>query len=178
MNMTDSRSANANQVNTEEGKLVITRTVKAPRELVFKVWTESEHLKHWWGPTGMALEVKTLDLRPGGIFHFSMTSPDGGQMWAKFIYQEIDAPHKLVYISTFADAEGNTIRPPFSSEFPLEILNIVHFEEQDGRTTLTLQGGPQNAAPAEHAFYKGMFESMQQGFGSTFDQLDAYLAKF
>lgn len=175
--MTESQAANDNQVNTEEGKLVITRTVKAPLDLVFKVWTESEHLKHWWGPTGMELEVKKLDLRPGGIFHYSMTSPEGDQMWGKFIYQEIVAPEKLVFINAFADAEGNTIRPPFSSEFPLEILNIVTFTEQDGQTTLTLQAGPQNATPAEHAFYKGMFESMQQGFGGTFDQLDVYLAK-
>lgn len=175
--MTESQAANTNPTNTEEGKLVITRTFNAPRELVFKVWTESEHLKHWWGPTGMSLEVIKLDLRPGGMFHYGMRSPDGHEMWGKFVYQEIVAPEKIVFINSFSDAEGNTIRPPFSSEFPIEVTNIVTFDEHEGQTTLTLRGGPHNATTEEHAFYKGMFDSMQQGFGGTFDQLDAYLAK-
>lgn len=175
--MTESQAANTNPMNTEEGKFVISRTFNAPRELVFKVWTEAEHLMHWWGPTGMSLEVKKLELRPGGMFHYGMRSPDGHEMWGKFVYQEIVAPEKIVFINSFSDAEGNTIRPPFSSEFPLEVMNIATFAEHNGQTTLTLRGGPHNATVEEHAFYKGMFESMQQGFGGTFDQLDAYLAK-
>ncbi|MBW7475530.1 SRPBCC domain-containing protein [Paenibacillus oenotherae] len=172
--MTESQSTNS---NPEEGKLVISRTFNALRELVFKVWTESKHLKHWWGPKGMTIEVAKLDLRPGGIFHYCMRAPDGHEMWGKFVYQEIVAPEKIVFLNSFSDTEGNTIRPPFSSEFPLEVRNVVTFTELNGQTTLTLQGGPHNATAAEHEFFKGMFDSMQQGFGGTFDQLDAYLAK-
>ncbi|AZN38968.1 SRPBCC family protein [Paenibacillus albus] len=164
-----------NQATNESG-LVITRTFDAPRELVFKVWTEAEHLKHWWGPAGLELEVLKLDVKPGGIFHFGMTAPDGNKMYGKFVYYEIAAPEKLVFTNSFADAEGNTIQPPFSDEFPTEIMNTLTLSEQDGKTTVTLQGGPHNANETQHAFFKAMHESMQQGFGGTFKQLEDYLA--
>ncbi|WP_274648877.1 SRPBCC domain-containing protein [Paenibacillus humicola] len=157
-------------------ELVITRTVKAPRELVFKLWTEEEHLKRWWGPKGFSLEVAQFDLRPGGIFHFSMKSADGQEMWAKFVYREIAAPEKLVYVNSFSDPEGKTVRAPFSDAWPLEVLNTATFAEQDGATVITLRGGPINATAEEQRMFQSMFESMQQGFAGTFDQLDEYLA--
>ncbi|SDS74911.1 Uncharacterized conserved protein YndB, AHSA1/START domain [Paenibacillaceae bacterium GAS479] len=166
-----------NGTNMEEGRLVITRTLKAPRELVFKVWTEAEHLKQWWGPKGMNIEVSKFDLRPGGMFHYNMLTPDGHEMWGKFVYHEIVAPEKLVFTNSFSDAEGNTVRPEFSPVFPIEIMNVVTFTEQDGQTTLTLSGGPHNASTEEQEFFKSMFESMKQGFGGTFDQLEEYLAR-
>lgn len=165
-----------NNVTAEESKLVLSRTFDAPRELVFKVWTEAEHLKHWWGPAGLALEVIKLDVKPGGIFHFGMTAPDGNKMYGKFVYYEIVSPEKLVFTNSFADAEGNTIAPGFSEDFPLEVMNTLTLTEENGKTALTLQGGPHNAGPAQHAFFKAMHESMQQGFGGTFKQLEDYLA--
>ncbi|NOV01730.1 SRPBCC family protein [Paenibacillus planticolens] len=165
-----SETTNANQ-------LVITRTFNAPRELVFKCWTEPEHLLNWWGPAGMNLEVASLDLRPGGVFHYSMKSPEGFQMWGKFVYGEITPPEKLVFTNSFSDEEANTVRAPFSPVFPLEIMNTLTFEEQDGKTVLTMRGGPVNPTEEEAAFFASMAESMQQGFGGTFGQLDEYLAK-
>jgi uncharacterized protein YndB with AHSA1/START domain len=164
-----------NTANQKE--LVFIRTFNAPRELVFKAWTEPEHLMHWWGPKGMALGVASLDLRPGGVFHYSMKSPEGFEMWGKFVYGEITPPEKLVFTNSFSDAEGNTTRAFFSPVFPLEILNILTFEEQDGKTLLTMRGGPVNPTDEEAAFFASMRESMEQGFGGTFSQLDEYLAK-
>ncbi|TCP58982.1 uncharacterized protein YndB with AHSA1/START domain [Tumebacillus sp. BK434] len=158
-------------------ELIITRTLQAPRDLVYQVWTESAHLQHWWGPAGMKLEVAQFDLRPDGIFLYSMETPDGNKMWGKFTYHEIAAQEKLVYASAFADAEGNTIRAPFNSLFPLEILNTLTFEEQEGKTQITLRGIPLNATEEEHQFFAAMHSSMQQGFGGTFAQLEAYLEK-
>lgn len=157
-------------------ELVITRTFDAPRELVFQVFTQAEHLQHWWGPKGCKIEVSKMDLRPGGIFHYSMGFPDGGKMWGKFTFQEIVAPEKLVFLNAFSDEEGNTVQPAFSADFPLEVLNIMTFTENEGKTTLTVRGGPHNGTEANWNFYKSMHESMQQGFGGTFDQLDQYLA--
>ncbi|SDX56693.1 SRPBCC domain-containing protein [Paenibacillus sp. CF384] len=174
--MTDNQAVNANEVSTKDGKLVISRTFNAPRELVFKVFTEAEHLKHWWGPKGLDLEVVQLDLRPGGIFLYTMSTPDGQSMWGKFVYQEIAAPEKLSFFSSFSNPEGGTERPPFAPQFPLQVLNMVTFTENEGQTTIKLEGGPHEATAEENAFYKGMFESMQQGFGGTFDKLDDYLA--
>lgn len=162
----------------EDGsEMVITRSFEAPRELVFKVWTEAEHLAQWWGPKGMSLRVSTLDLRPGGIFHYSMQSPEGHIMWGKFVYREIVAPEKIVFTNSFSDEEGNTIRAPFSESWPLEVLNTLTLTENEGKTTLTLRGGPLHATEEERKAYQAMFESMKQGFGGTFDQLEEYLAK-
>lgn len=157
--------------------LEITRTFNAPRDLVFKAWTDLEHLKHWWGPKGSVINISKFDLQPGGIFHYSMQTPDGRQMWGKFVFREVAGPGKLVFVNSFSDLQGNTVRAPFNELFPLEILNIVTFTEQGGQTTLTLRGGPIQAAEEEVQFFHSMHPSMQQGFGGTFAQLDEYLAK-
>lgn len=127
---------------TEQSKqgLLLSRVFNAPRELVFKVWTDPEHFGKWWGPQGYSLEVITMDVRPGGMFLGCQKSPDGNQtMWGKFVYQEVIVPEKLVFIQSFSDEEGNTIRAPFNANWPLEIMNIITLEEIDGKTTLTMQ---------------------------------------
>lgn len=158
-----------------ENELMITRVFDAPRELVFKAWTEPERLAQWWGPKGYELQVSKLDLRPGGIFLGSQRSPEGHVMWGKFVYQEIQAPEKLVFIQSFSDEEGNTIRAPFSGTWPLEVINHLTLTESEGKTTLTLRGGPFNATEEERATFESMRPHVQQGFVGTFDQLDAFL---
>lgn len=165
--------------DSEKPELVITREFRAPRELVFQLWTEPEHLKQWWGPTGFDLGVSQLDLRPGGIFHYSMKSPDGFEMWAKFVYREIEAPERIVYVNSFSDPEGNTIRAPFEGHetWPLETLYTLTLSESDGITTVTLRGEPIHATEEERRTYAAGFDSMKQGFSGTFDQLADYLAR-
>jgi uncharacterized protein YndB with AHSA1/START domain len=158
----------------------ISRVLNAPRVTVWKAWTEAERLAQWWGPKGCKLRVVKLDLRPGGIFHYAMEFQPGHPMYGRFIYREIAAPERLVFVTSFSDENGGITRPPFPQirdTFPLEILNTVMFAEADGKTTLTLRGGPINPTEAEMQTYAGMFDSMRQGFGGTFDQLDAYLAQ-
>ncbi|BAU28384.1 uncharacterized protein YndB with AHSA1/START domain [Aneurinibacillus soli] len=157
-------------------ELVITHTFNAPRELVFQAFTQAEHLKHWWGPKDWTLNVSKLDVRPGGIFHYSQQSADGHVMWGKFVYREISAPEKMVYTNSFSDEEGNTIRAPFSQTWPLEILNTLTFTEQDGKTTLTMHGMPLSATDEELQTFESMHDNMQKGFAGTFDQLAEYLA--
>ncbi|TLS50114.1 SRPBCC domain-containing protein [Paenibacillus antri] len=164
-------------VEPEGKELVITRVLPAPRELVFKAWSEVEHLKQWWGPKGFKIHVAQWDFRPGGIFHYNMQSPDGHRMWGKFVYQEIVAYEKIVWVNSFSDEAGHIVRAPFSDLIPLEIRNTVTFSEINGSTTMTLCSGPINATEAERSFFEGMFESMQEGFGGTFDQLETYLAQ-
>ncbi|HEY0828857.1 MAG TPA: SRPBCC domain-containing protein [Bacilli bacterium] len=175
--MTEHNAAYDMSTKMEDNELVITRVFNAPRDLVFKVWSEVEHLKNWWGPIGFKLSYAKLDFRPGGSFHYKMESPDGFEMWGKFVYHEIESPEKIVWVNSFSDPEGNIVRPAFSATFPMEIRNLVTFTEIDGQTTITLRGGPINAAEEERNFFLGMFESMKQGFGGTFDQLEGYLAK-
>ncbi len=158
-------------------EFVITRVFDAPRELVFKAWTESERLARWWGPKGFTWVSAKLDLRPGGVFHYCMRSPDGREMWGKFVYREILAPERIVFVNSFSDEEGNTVRAPFSSDWPLEVLNTLTLAEHEGRTMLTLRGYPINATESERKAFEAGYESMKQGFKGTLDQLAHYLAK-
>lgn len=168
-----------NQQTTQEtgnDTLVLTRVFNAPRALVFQVWSEIEHLQKWWGPEGFEWVYSKMDFRPGGVFHYSMRAPQGFEMWGKFVYHEIEAPERVVFVNSFSDAEGNVVRAPFNPAFPLEIRNLLTFTEQDGKTTIMMRGGPINATEEEREVYRGMFDSMNQGFNGTFNQLEQYLA--
>lgn len=158
-------------------ELVIIRVFDAPRELVWKALTESDRLAHWWGPKGFTMLVRMVDFRPGGIFHYAMRSPDGRTMWGRFLYRDIEAPVRLVFVNSFSDEEGNATRSPFSSTWPLEILNTVTLTESGGKTTLTLRGAPINATEEEYEAFWNAQDSTKQGFAGTFDQLAAYLAE-
>ena len=157
-------------------ELVITREFDAPAPLVFRAWSEPERLAKWWGPKGFGIEVKKLDFRPGGMFHYYLKAANGAEMWGRFVYREIEAPERIAWVSSFSDAAGDISRAPFNENFPLEILNNVTLTDEGGRTTLTLRGHPINASAEELQFFEKMFASMQQGFGGTFDQLEEYLA--
>ena len=168
-------AASAN--DTSENDFVITRVFDAPRELVFKAWTASERLREWWGPKGFTMLSLRLDLQPGGVFHYRMRAPDGGEMWGKFVYREVVAPERIVFVNSFSDEKGNVARHPLHLGWPLEILITVTFTERAHRTTLRLQGHPINATEEEHRTFEDGRTSMQRGFTGTFDQLAAYLAK-
>ena len=158
-------------------EFVVTRAFDAPRELVFQAWTEAERLKHWWGPKGFALRVHKLDPRPGGVFHYSMRSPDGRDMWGKFVYREVVAPERIVFVNSFSDEAGGITRNPWLADWPLEVLNTATFEEHEGRTTLTLRAVPINATDSERKAFASGRESMGKGFAGTLNQLADYLAK-
>jgi uncharacterized protein YndB with AHSA1/START domain len=156
---------------------IITRTFDAPRELVWQVWTDPKHLSQWWGPSGLTMAACKVDLRPGGMFHYGMKTPDGHEMWGKFVYKQIDPPRKLVLVVSFSDAQGGTTRHPMSATWPLEVLNTMTLVEDNGNTNMTLHGIPINATPEEHKTFKAGHSSMQQGFAGTMNQLAEYLAK-
>ena len=86
--------------HAKESEFVVERAFAAPRTLMFQVFTQSDHLKRWWAPKPYALSSCTVDLRPGGIWHYAMRSPEGQEHWARSVYREIVAPEKLVYTST------------------------------------------------------------------------------
>ena len=153
-----------------------TRVFDAPRELVWKAFTESERLTQWWGPKGFTMLKCKVDLRPGGVFHYCMRTPDGREMWGKWVYREIVPPERMVTVVSFSDEAGNLTRHPMSATWPLEVLNTMTLSEQDGKTTLTVSGYPINATEEEQKTFADGRGSMKQGFTATLDQLDAYLA--
>jgi uncharacterized protein YndB with AHSA1/START domain len=154
---------------------IISRLLDAPRELVWKTWTDAHHMS-WWGPKGVTIERPKLDLRPGGLFHYCMRTPDGGAMWGKWVIREVVEPEKLVFVNSFSDEAGGTTRHPMSATWPLEILSTITFAESDGKTLLTIHWLPINAPDAERETFDNGHASMQGGWSGSLDQLTDYLA--
>ena len=161
--------------NLEE--FVISRVFDAPRELVWKAFTEPQRMKEWWGPKGVTITKSEMDLRPGGSYHYAMRTPDGNTMWGKFVYREITPPSRMVLVSSFSDETGGVTRHPMAPTWPLEMLSTFSFEEEGGKTRFTVRWSPLNASEEERATFIAGHASMQQGWGGTLDKLAAYLAK-
>ena len=70
--------------------------------LVFRTWTEHDHLMQWWGPKGCVMQSCSIDLRPGGVFHYGMRTPDGNTMWGKWVFREVHPPDRLVFVAVIA----------------------------------------------------------------------------
>jgi uncharacterized protein YndB with AHSA1/START domain len=139
---------------------VLTRIFDAPRELVFKVWTEPKHFAQWWGPKGFSAPVCELDARPGGAILVHMMGEDGIEIPMRGLFQEIDAPNRLVFTTfAFEDAQGNP---------QIENVNTVTFEALEGsKTRLTLHAVVTKHTPEVAASLAGM----EQGWSESLDKL-------
>jgi uncharacterized protein YndB with AHSA1/START domain len=161
---------------SEGEELVLVRDFAFPRQRVFEAWTRVEHLEHWWGPSGFAVQSAQLDLRPGGTFHYGLRAPSGETMWGKFVFREVTPPERLVWVNSFSDPSGGTARHQAHAEWPLEMLIDVTFLENAGGTTVTLRTRPVNAKESERRVFQDGHDSMRGGFGGTFEQLEGYLS--
>lgn len=168
-------TSSTNDATTDEPGLVISRVFAAPRELVWRVLTEAAHLRHWFGPRGWRMRTMSLDLRPGGIFHYALRTRGGEEIWGIIVYREIVPPQRLVYVNSFADQRGNIVRAPFNANWPLQVLNTWTLAEEDGRTTFTVHAIPYNATEAERSAFLDAFSSVRAGWTGTFDVLADYL---
>lgn len=83
--------------DTSDRELLITRTLNAPRELVWEVFTKPDHIKNWWGPTGFTNTIDRMDVKPGGVWEFVMHGPDGTDYKNKSTYKEIVKPERIVF---------------------------------------------------------------------------------
>ena len=151
--------------------LVITRVFDAPRSLVFRAWTEAEHLSKWWGqPKGATMPYCKVDLRVGGILHFCVALPDGNKIWGKGIFREIVRPERLVFLDYFCDEQGNIVEP-IHPGLPRETVITATFVEHGGKTTVTVEhAGVEQTAP-------DLQQAYQQGWGESLDRLAEDLAQ-
>ncbi|AJY73519.1 SRPBCC family protein [Paenibacillus beijingensis] len=156
-------------VTTSSGDrdFVMERFFNSPRELVFKAFTEPEHVARWWGPFGFTIPVCRIDLRPGGIWHYCMRSPEGDEHWVRSEYREITRPERIVYVSTFADKDGNPV-----DGIPEQLFTIM-FSEDEGKTKLTIRIAYGSAEDLKATLEMGMV----QGLTITLNQLADYLSE-
>jgi uncharacterized protein YndB with AHSA1/START domain len=164
--------------NTKGADFVISRVFDAPREVVWECFTKPERMKEWWGPKGSVIVASKMDLRVGGTYHGAMRDPGGRVMWAKLVYREIVAPELLVWVHSFSDEAGGLTRHPMSPTWPLKLLTTVTLAQApENKTALTLRWSPLEATEEERKTFDAAHDGMRGGWGGSFDQLDAYLAK-
>jgi uncharacterized protein YndB with AHSA1/START domain len=154
----DARSSASTESSDRE--LLITRIFDAPRSLVFKAWSDPEHLARWWGPSGFTLPVCKMDFRPGGAYRYCMRSPSGIDSWIQGVYREIVEPERIVLTGSWTDAKGNPTRPA--------TMTTITFEEHDGKTKLTLHNGVFESVAAR--------DEHRGGWSSSLERLAEYLA--
>jgi uncharacterized protein YndB with AHSA1/START domain len=154
---------------------VISRHLQAPRQLVWDVYTQAEHLLHWFGPKGVSMSYSAMDFRVGGTYHYSQALEGGGALWGLWAFREILAPEKIVLLQHFSDAQGGVARNPWNASWPLQTLSTTTFAEQDGGTLLTIQWEPYEASEPEQATFLTGHSSMNPGWSSVLDRLEEYL---
>lgn len=155
---------------------VISRTFDAPRDLMWKAWTDSDRMGKWFGPKGVTNIHSKNDLRPEGVYHYGMRTADGNEIWGKWVYREIVEPRKLVFVTSFSDPKGGITRHPMAPDWPREMLSTITFDEKGDKTTVTVTWAPINATAVERKTFEAGRESMKGGWSGTFDVLESYLA--
>ena len=142
---------------------LMTRVFDAPRELVFKAWTDTKHVAQWWGPKRFTNPVCEMDVRPGGAIRIHMRAPDGVVYPMTGVFQEIVVPERLVFVSSALDDKGNSM---------FDVLSIVTFADQGAKTALTLQLRVIKATAVAPQYLKGM----EMGWTQSLDRLGEHLA--
>lgn len=151
------------------GELTITRVFNAPRPLVFAAYTEPEHLMRWWGPSEYPMASCTVDLRPGGTWHYCMKSrTTGDEAWGIAIYSAIEAPKRLVYTDAFSDAEGH-----INEALPTAEVTMTFEEVGSNRTRVVSTTKYASEEALQAVVQMGMIE----GITETMGQLDALLTE-
>ena len=146
------------QANSTE--IVIERVFDAPRELVWKAWTDPEHVAQWWGPHGMKTRVDELDLRVGGSWRYVMVAPDGSEYPQEGVFREIVPPETIVTSAEFKVGADDSHK----------VVLTYRFDDFGDKTKLTMHSGM--FLPMSKEEQMGVIE----GWNSNFDSLDAYLA--
>jgi len=147
---------------SSQWNLVMTRTFDAPRELVFKAWTDPKQVQQWWGPHGFTNPRCEVEARRGGAIHIDMRGPDGVVYPMKAVFEEVTEPERLVFISSALDHKGNSM---------FDVRNTVTLADRRGKTELTLEAQVIRAATVAPQYLKGM----EVGWSQSLERLEAYL---
>ncbi len=161
--------------NIQANDLVLERTLNAPRNLVWKAWTDPEHLKRWWAPRPYQTPECEMDLRPGGKFFTRMTGPDGFEEAGASCFLEIVEGERIVFTSALGpDYRPNDLGPPDpeSCNFPFT-ATITFADAGDGRTLYRAVAMHKNEADREIHEKMGFHD----GWGTVAGQLEEVAAE-
>ena len=154
-------------VQTRDTEIVIRRTLDAPRQLVFQMFTEPRHLAQFWGPKVTHVSVCTVDARVGGAFRVDMRGDDGAVYSCTGTYRELVPPERIVYAATTADDN------PCGGGLPPRSVVTLTFAAEGGKTHLTIHAKLQSPAAVEAAIAGGY----SSGWNDSLDRLAELLMK-
>ena len=147
-------------------RMVVTKILDAPRDLVWKAWTNPECVMQWWGPKGFTAPVCEIDLRVGGKFLYCMRTPDGQDLWTGGEYHEIVVHEKIVCSMYFSDGEGNKVEPAdygIDHDAIDDAHDVVLFESLgNGKTRLTFIGNESMQSATDSGQVEGMNQSLEK----------------
>lgn len=165
--------------STYTGKVFTTsREYQFPVSTVFDFFSNEELFAQFWGSPGIPMKVAEANIIPGGLFHYYSELPDGGKMYGILKYGDIVYDESIEIISGFSDENQAWLRHPMAANWPLETKTIISFAETENGCTVTFAGHPINANAEEIALFESAFDGLTQGFGGTFNQLQAALEKY
>ena len=144
-------------------ELVLELILDAPKEKLYRGWTEPELMKKWFAPLPWTTPKVETDVRPGGSSVVTMRGPDGTVYPMSGVYREIIAPERLVFTASALDDKR---RPLF------EVLNTVSFAEQGGKTRLTVHARVLSKTAGADRYLEGM----EPGWSQTLDRLGEHLS--
>ena len=127
-------------IEQSDTELTFTQVLNASRELTFKAFSESEHVRQWWGPKGWTMPVCTIDFRPGGTWLYCIRNAEGEEHRAKAVYREIVPPVRIVFTDNMVDAADSPIEG-----FPPRRVTVT-FDDLDGKTGLRVHVQLESAA--------------------------------
>lgn len=162
-------STETTAATVDKGKktLVLERTFKAPRELLFKAFSDKEMLEQWWGPREWPATVKNIDFRVGGSWLYCMRGPDGTEAWGKGVYEEIAPPDRIVWRDVFTDSEGND-----NTDMPSMRVTFNFIDLGGGTSKLSSVTEFASTEDLEQLAEMGMV----QGWSESLDKLEELLA--
>ncbi len=154
---------------------VLERVFDAPRELVWKTWTDPQLLPRWYGPKVDTI-IHRLDLKPGGLWLVEMRWGENSN-YQRVEYTEVTPPERLVWLHSNADAEWNVAANPMMADWPRVLLTTVTFEQEAQKTRMRLTWVPHEASEAEIACFSAAIDGMDKGWAAGMELLAELLAE-
>lgn len=146
-------------------ELIMERSFNAPKDLLYSMFIEPDHVVRWWGPTGWDTTVYKMEVEPGGTWHYCMRSPEGQEAWGKSTYREVDRPNRLVYVDAFSDEQENEV-----ADMPIMLITTDFVEE--GPVCKVISA---TKFDSREELQKVIEMGAVEGMAQTYDRLEEYL---
>ena len=153
----------------------MTREFDAPKDLVWRAWTEADLVQRWYGP-GVETVIHEFEVRPGGLWLNEMRMGERS-MNHRMEFTEVSPTDRLVFLMSNADENWNVTANPMMPDWPRTLLTTVTLEDRDGGAFLTLNWDPHEATDAERAAFAAAASDFNKGWGAGMNIIEEILTE-